>query len=490
MSDNFYQSKEFKDKLRIYEDSLKKECSVYLEPDDLTDIAEYYFYHGKSQEALATIDYAIKTFPGALHPLAFMARYAILVKDNANEALGYAKLITDKSDLDYYYTIAEIYIADDKANKAQEYLEKQEEYVDEDDLEDYFLDVATLFADYSCLPQTQYWLKKSTDTSSADYIELQGRIAMMKGDYVESERIFNKLLDEDPYASDYWNQLASSQFLNDNMQGSIESSNFSLAIDPDDFDAILNKANGLFQLGNYDEALKYYKYFKHLQPLNEAGDMGIATVYLATNHKNDALEHLEKAEKLCNAHSVNKLEILRQKFNVLTTIQKYTEAGKCVDAMEKTKGADTVSTNVMRGFLALKQDHTKEAYAWFGRAIEASPHDNLQAMLLIAYSAYESGYIYLARKVFCKVVDRVEVGSWSGGWAFMALCDNDLGDREAFLHDLKKAILKDPAVTASFLSHLFPTGLNVNNYYNYALTHNEMGRTPYKDIKDKQEKKT
>lgn len=484
MSDNLYQNKDFKDKLRLYEDSQKNGCPVFLEPDDLTDIAEYYFYHGRANEALTTIRYAIKTFPGALHPLAFMARYAILVKGNAQEAFDYASQIANKDDLDYYYTIAEIFIADDRTKEAQEYLLKQEGCIDEDDQEDFYLDAATLFADYSCLEEALFWLDKSSDTTSPDYIELQGRIAMMQGDYEKSERIFNKLLDEDPYASDYWNQLASSQFLNDNMQGSIESSNFSLAIDPDDFDAVLNKANGLFQIGNYDEALKYYKRFKHLQPLNEAGDMGIATVYIATDHKTAALEHLEKAEKLCNIHSVNKLEILRQKFNVLTTIKNYAAANLCIDAMEKTKGCDLMSTHVMRGFLALKQEEPQVAKTWFDQALGFASKDDLQAKLLIAYSAYESGYIHMARKVFSQVVDRVETGSWSGGWAFMALCDNDLGDRKAFLNDLQKAITKDPDIAASFLSHLFPAGLNIRDYYDYALKHSTMGSTPYDNIKD------
>lgn len=52
-----------------------------------------------------------------------------------------------------------------------------------------------------------------------------------------------------------------------NIQESITSSEFSIAINPDDEEAILNKANGLFFLGNVDEAMKYYKTVGYIAPL-------------------------------------------------------------------------------------------------------------------------------------------------------------------------------------------------------------------------------
>ena len=218
--------------LQKFETARSKGSFPFMDADDLTDIAEYYFYHGRTQESLETIDKTIDMFPGSLHPLAFRARYSILVNGNAQEALTYAHQINDKEDLDYFYTIAEILIADGKVREAEKYLEEKETEVDEDDLEDYYLDVATLFADYSCIKQTKYWLTKSSDTDSLDYKELQGRIAMEQGDFRRSEHIFNHLIDEDPYANGYWNQLASLQFAQHHLQASIESSDFSLAIDP------------------------------------------------------------------------------------------------------------------------------------------------------------------------------------------------------------------------------------------------------------------
>ena len=68
------------------------------------------------------------------------------------------------------------------------------------------------------------------------------------GNYVESETILNELLDADPYFGPYWNQLAQSQFLRNDIQDSIISSEYSIAINPNDEEAVLNKANGLLHL--------------------------------------------------------------------------------------------------------------------------------------------------------------------------------------------------------------------------------------------------
>lgn len=68
MSDNFYRSKEFKEMLQQYEAVRSKGSFPFMDADDLTDIAEYYFYHGRTQESLETIDKTIDMFPGSLHP--------------------------------------------------------------------------------------------------------------------------------------------------------------------------------------------------------------------------------------------------------------------------------------------------------------------------------------------------------------------------------------------------------------------------------------
>ena len=83
MSDNTFQSKEFKNNLERYEAAHDAGKPLYLDPDELTDIAEYYHLHGQLGKALDAIHLAIQKCPGSTQPLAYRAREANLIDNNA-----------------------------------------------------------------------------------------------------------------------------------------------------------------------------------------------------------------------------------------------------------------------------------------------------------------------------------------------------------------------------------------------------------------------
>ncbi|WP_306303727.1 tetratricopeptide repeat protein [Prevotella dentasini] len=270
----------------------------FLDADELTDIAEYYRAIGKNEEADEVAEYTLSIFPGATGPLAFKARLALLIEDNPKKADELAEQIADKTDLDYFYLKAEILLATYRAEEANDFLEETfSNAVDEDDREDYILDAALLFADYNEIDYAEHWTRRSTLTDDNDYKELQGRILKGHGKYAESEKIFNELLDANPYAGPYWNQLAQNQFLRNNIQASIDSSEFAIAINPNDDEALLNKANGLFSLGNYDEALKYYMRYKEISPSSDTSliDVTIGHLYLLKNDIAKALQYYQES---------------------------------------------------------------------------------------------------------------------------------------------------------------------------------------------------
>ena len=211
--DKHFNSAEFQDILKKYEDSQRLHKNVYLESDELTDIAEFYYKNGNNSRAVEVLDYAIALHPGASLPLVFRARTALLDENNAEKAKFYARQITDQLDLDCIYLKAEIMISEGKEDNADKYLHECMPKIDEDDVPDYVLDVSTLYMDYNLTDKASEWLDMSDEPELADYRELKGRIAFGEGKYEESERIFESLLDEDPYSTNLWNNLASTQYM-------------------------------------------------------------------------------------------------------------------------------------------------------------------------------------------------------------------------------------------------------------------------------------
>ena len=172
----YFDNKEFKQLLASYEKAQQRGESIFLDSEQLTDIAEYYHWMGRSDDAVAVADQALSMYEGATAPLVLKARIALLTNNDPKGALALAEQIEDKFDLDYYYIKAEIFIVINKAEEADLYLEYCLEQVDDNDYEDFLLDVATLFVDYEQTALARKWLERSEERELNDYQEILGRI--------------------------------------------------------------------------------------------------------------------------------------------------------------------------------------------------------------------------------------------------------------------------------------------------------------------------
>jgi len=482
MIDKYYDSKRFQNILKSYENFRNGSCGSYLDPEELTDVAEYYHSLGRYEEAMEAADIALHIFPGATAPLAFMARTAILVEGDRHKADKLAEQIIDKSDVEYTYTKAEIMVADNHPKEAdaylQAYMETRPEGIEAENIQDFILDTASIFSDYEQYDLCEKWLKLSSQTDTDTYKELCGRVLMNKGMFEESEKLFNELIDRNPYSGEYWNQLASSQFMRNNIRDSITSSEYSIAINPNDEEAIVNKANGLFSLGNYEEALKYYKKYAELNPENEIGEMfqGISLAYLGRIQ--EAIKHLEAAEKTalgnCICHKNTRQLALEGKGSMHNLVQIYQElaylesrlghyrkAEIYVDNMERIGGEPNM-INVMRGYIHLENGNLKEAQSLFVKAIHGS-HAAPEIMLHIAIAVYENGYIKIAYRLFHMLIDSAPL-DWTDGFSYLARCCFDLGKKEEFSNVLRVAVKVNPPEAYIVLADLYPEGTPPEEY--------------------------
>ncbi|MBO4827572.1 MAG: tetratricopeptide repeat protein [Prevotella sp.] len=462
MTDNYFNSKRFKRILNQYEESEKTGTPVFLDSDEFTDIAEYYQGKGETARACDVVDYALSIYPDATAPLVFKARMALFKQDNVRLAEQIAESISDKTDLEYIYIMAEIMIADNRVEEADEYLNEKYNDIDDAEREDFVLDVVTLFCDYELSEQADAWLQRAEETDTLDYKELMGRILMGKGRYTESERLFNELLDQDPYSNHYWNCLASSQLLNNHIQDAITSSEYSIAINPDDDEAVLNKANALFNLGNYEDALEYYKRFTALRPDEDTGEMYQGITLLSVNRLEEAVEHLTKAEQMSDGKSPNHAEICQELAFTLSRLHRMDEALAYIDKTD-TNMCDANELMVLRGHVMLENGYYEQAQLCFSTAVKdsgASPH----VYLRIAISVYDNGYIRLAYKMFNILFKAVDE-HWNEGFSYMALCCKDLGKQDEYKKWLQKACTTNPAEARTVVGELFPPEMPPEEYY-------------------------
>ncbi len=480
--EKYFRSHSFRKLLHRYEDMRDNGVSSYLEAEELTDIAEYYYSMGQKNNAMEAIDLALEIFPGTSAPLAFKARMALVYDNDPDEATRILEQINDKSDLEYIYTNAEIMFSYYSSDKVDAYLQ-QHLYDDfgysengsgnnsneNEDAEDFILDVANLFADYEEMRLAKKWLSRSHLTDTDDYKEVLGRVLISEGKFEESEKLFNELIDKDPYSERYWNHLASSQFLHNKFNDSISSSEYSIAINPNDEEAILNKANSLFSIGNYQEALIYYKKFTELQPDNEVGEMfqGITLNY--QNRPEEALLHLQKALSIVSEESEdlspNYQQILQEIAFVESHLGHLDNALQYMDRLEEVNPSPL--NDVMRGYFYLEQGKTRQAMTCFQGALTDS-ESTPEIVFHIAIAIYDHGFLNTAYKMFKSLISDAP-NDWNDGYAYYARCCYERGDMEQYSDALKTAITKNPEEARMVLSDLYPEGTEPADYPLYPL---------------------
>ena len=310
-SEDYFLSNDFHSLLKRFEENENNGGYVLLNSDELIDIAEYYHNNGNRGRASEITEKTLALYPGSAAPLLFKARIALIEENDIAKAERYTEMIEDKSDLEYFYMKAEIMLAQGKPDNANQYLEDMFSTVSDEDKDYFTIDSAALFIDYEYTDFAEQWLERTEDKELIEYKEQSARILMEKGEYEESKKLFNELIDLDPYSTQYWNALASSQFFNNNIEDSIQSSEYSIAINPQNTVALLNKANGLYNLGNFKEALKYYQRYNEQCPDDETGEMLMGFCHLLLDEFEEAVIHLTKAEKLAKPQSPNLIDICK-----------------------------------------------------------------------------------------------------------------------------------------------------------------------------------
>ena len=208
----YFDSEEFKENLQQYEDSVRSGHPIYMDSDDLATIADYYHYYGRTEEADTAINLALQYNPDAVAPLLYRAREA-LANRAFDKAREYAERIHASDDVEYLYLKGEILICEGKSEEADQLFREHYMEVPPDELMDYVYDVANLYSDYNQHDKAFQWMARSQGDDSDDFKELMAHTLFGLGKYKDSERLFNELIDHDPYSKRYWNSLANAQFM-------------------------------------------------------------------------------------------------------------------------------------------------------------------------------------------------------------------------------------------------------------------------------------
>ncbi len=462
-SEDFYNSDEFKTILRKFEQSEKTGQPAFLDSEELTDIGEYYYSTGNNRYANEIIDRAIEMYPGAASPLLFKARMTLLDSGDVDEAKLYMEQVDDKDCMEFHYVKVETMLAEGMAEEAEDYLEEIYMQADEDDKESFMLDASNLFSDYGFIDKAEKWLEKDEIKDDTEHIEALARLLFNKGEYKKCQNVTKGLIDRDPFSERYWNLLSSAQFCNDEITEALNSIEYAIAIDPKNAFALLNKANSLYQMENYKEALKYFKEYSKICPEDIKSEKMAGYCCIFLEQYRESVTHMKKAAKLAEGDNDELVEIYKNLALGLFYLGKVKEGMAFLDKTD-TLECDHNEVLAYRGELLMHANKWHQAKACFIKALENS--DFAPSILMqTAITLFEHRNIHGAYKIFKILYSRNK--DWHEGYPYYTVCCHDIGDKKEFLRSLKLAIEYSPEETRSLLSTFFPTGMPVKGYYQY-----------------------
>lgn len=459
----YFESEGFKKILRQYEDSVKSGHPAYMDADDLADIADYYHYEGRLDDASAAIELALQFNPDAVGPLLYKAREA-LSYGNFEVARDYAERIRIIDSAEYLYLLGEIFICEGKTEEADELFRKQFMELPPDEQMDYVYDIANLFAEYNNYNKSFEWMARSQGDDSDDFKELMARTLFGIGKYEDSSRLFNELLDHNPFSKVYWNALASAQFMSEDYGASIASSEYAIAIDPNDAESILTKANGLYHLENYEEALSYFEKYSEKNNSDEFGYLHQGTCLINLGRFDEAISRLLIAEENALPDSQYLPEIYQELAFAYSELKQPETALYYIDKTENLE-CDHIDMEVIRGHILVANKRLKEAEIVFKNVITKSGNAP-KTMLRVMVSLYDNRYVSASYKLFKRFFNFVD-DDWNEGYSYMALCCWDIKHYDEFLDYLRKAVEKNPREAKMVLGHLFPVGMKVTEYQQF-----------------------
>lgn len=472
--DPYYKSKEFLDILAQYEAMRDQGVGGFLDASDYADVAEYYLMQNDKQHAKQAATEGVSIFPDALPPLAVLARIE-LNNGHFDEANDIIERAEDKTELEYHYVKAELLVAMGDSLGADRYLSNIET---EEDPDDVALDACAIFIDHNDFNWARKWLDKVKDRTKQDVQDFEAHILTGLGEFEEGEKKVNELLDEDPYSTEHWNHLAGVQYMRGDYNASIESSDFTLAIDANNAEALLNKANAFYSLKNYEKAITFYERFLELMPDNETGLYYYGVSLAITRQLEKSVVVLKKAlsvilagvkegDSRCKDLLIDALHELTYD---LSELKQYDEAHKCLDhaisviISEEDLRLQCSDLYLCKAKLCFLQGDGDGAIDAFESARQV--YDEPETFVRMTAVLYECGYPDRAYDILGAQLFSEEGRTWRTGHAYLARYAYELGQLEVFKMLVPIALERNPIEMSNLLSDLFPPGTQLKDYPN------------------------
>lgn len=322
MAKDYFQSEEFREILGSYEQRRREGESIYLDADDFADIADYYLNIDKPGLAMEAIEMGLSIHPD--DEVLLIVQSAVYIYQHQYDKAEEILMELDLESSDVKYQLAQLMYAkygnvEEAENIWREWLkiENEDWEADEQCRENYIHIIFSLAElcpkdqvgeDTPCMKALRRWIQEYIDTFQplGKYDEDVQLVDICRENDMADMMcvVLSQVLEEQPYLSRGWSNLALAQYMMKHNEQALESCDFALAIEPDDLDALLTKAHTLYSMGEKEASKPVFKEY-----LDKGGDVvqaiPYAEVLFLSGEKETALHELERLSNSFEEQKMN-----------------------------------------------------------------------------------------------------------------------------------------------------------------------------------------
>lgn len=285
----FFDTPEFRNLLKKYEQSRRDNSSCYFESDQLSDILSYYLYYEKTAEVEEVYATAKRLHPESPEVTKMEIRM-LLSYGNTEAALGLFERLQYIDDDDTLLLKAEVHLAlkDYKSSRkiARELL-RRSTITDETAYEALEILLDCGFAQ-EVLAAADEGLKRYPDSINLLEVKAESLIELQHTD--EAIKIYNKLLDETPYSTFYWEQLGHIYYMIGRFGKALECFEYELTIDENIEYAKMMQGYCYHHLHDYSKSRELFTRLGQKYPKSIIPDFYVALADAYSGNSAEAIE--------------------------------------------------------------------------------------------------------------------------------------------------------------------------------------------------------
>ena len=521
MSNEYFQSQEFKDLLASYEQGKREGKSVYLDAEDFADIGDYYINTDRCDLAKEAVAMGLGIHPDeeALLVVKSSAHIYMGEYDEAHKILSQL----DSKNSDVMYQLAQLKYAKDNDTPAAEKIWHRWLALEDgsntspEQQRDAFLHIISSLVELreNALGFKEFdeevvnrWLKEYKERFQplGRYDEDVQLVDICRDADLPDQmaEVLAEVLVERPYMPKGWSSLALSQFVGQHYEQALESCGFALAIDDHDLDALLTKAHTLQAMGEKSMAKDIFKEYlekggesvqiiPYAEMLFNDGDTDEALFQLRKLNLDIEAKRLDAEEKLRAAEAVDVSQddkdmaqqyydnVLDAYDQVMSDMSDLYHRNQCYDESiainRRALELDDHDADAyyMLGVNYLSKMDFKEAAQNFGNALLNSDDQVMMGVDIAATFLYND-YNDFALQVL-NTIDEIASESDSPFVSHLSVIKSlthlKLGNIEQFLKFFKEACEEAPNLVKHCYKVCIPKGIPFDQWLDYAGHHHD-----------------